>query len=196
MSSAGKAWSGPGCRNGSCPDTPCQKGLSLMKLVQSLVLFIVLSPDTLAATHAYCWARTRSGLLCTSIVEAPSTSRHEALCAQKARSIGATAHGLTRSGDRKFLELQQDENCSYVDRLARHECFRESRCERGGEVVVSAVPIEQVVFAEEENPDSARKTCLQKASASYLKYLLEEGSGCLLGAKAVLTVPRLRDQAN
>jgi hypothetical protein len=166
-----------------------------MKLVQSFVFFIILSPDTLAATHAYCWAKTRLGLQCTSIREAPSAARQEALCAQKARSIGATAHGLTRSGDRRFLEQQQNESCGYVDGLARHECFRESRCEKDGEVLVSAFPIHQAVFVDEENPAAARHACLRKAPDSYLRHLLEEPD-CLLGVKALMTVPPLRSREN
>ncbi len=166
-----------------------------MKLIRPAIL-LLLAPDSLAQNpQAYCWARLEAGLHCTPIVDAPSPAQQARICKRAADLLGSADHGLTRSRDQRFLETQQEESCSYVNGLPRHECLRQSRCEKDGEILVSTLPIGRAVFLQETgNGEQARRACLLKAPEAYLRQLTDEGPDCLIGARAALTVaiPRSR----
>jgi hypothetical protein len=167
-----------------------------MKLICTVIVLFFLAPGALAQIpRAFCWAMLENGLHCTSIGESPAMALQARICKRAADLLGSKEHGLTRSTDRKFLEIQQEENCNYVNGLPRYECLRQARCEKNGEILVSTTPIGRAVFLEDAGDgELARKACLLRAPDAYVLHLNEEGPDCLIGAKAALTVamPRTR----
>jgi hypothetical protein len=143
-----------------------------------------------ASFSAFCWAQTASGVYCSSIVNSPSYYLQGFYCRQFALSQNASASGFYRNTDRTALQLKQEEGCNYVNTKPKYDCLLEERCETGGVVTSSISPTHRSVFSDSGNEELARKACVTEAPEPYLTALGSVDSSCLIGARAVMTIPK------
>ncbi|MBU6155197.1 MAG: hypothetical protein KGP28_12910 [Bdellovibrionales bacterium] len=163
------------------------KQLAIISAFLSLLSFTI--PAHAAGYSAFCWAQTASGVYCSSIVISSSYLMQGFFCRQFALSQNASASGFFRYTDPAALRLKQEEGCNYVNTKPKYICLLEERCEVGGVVTTSISPTHRYVFSDSGNEDLARKACPKEAPEPYLEALATVPSGCLVGAKAVMTVP-------
>lgn len=158
----------------------------------ALVFFVLFSTSSLAhaaSYSAFCWAETSSGVYCSSIVPSPSYFMQGFYCRQFALSQNATSSGFFRYTDQAALKLKQEEGCNYVNTKPKYSCLMEQRCEIGGVVTSSISPTHRYVFSDAGNEDLARTACVNEAPKPYQDALATQQQGCLIGARAVMTIP-------
>ena len=110
-------------------------------------------------------------------------------CRQYALSQHATSSGFFRYSDLAALKSKQEEGCNYVNTKPKYSCLLEERCESGGVVTSSVSPTHRYIFSDAGNEDLARKACAKEAPEPYIEALASVAAGCLIGAKAVMTIP-------
>jgi hypothetical protein len=158
-------------------------------LLVSLGLFSTLGTAHAASYSAFCWAETSSGVYCSSIVPSSSYFMQGFYCRQFALSQNATSSGFFRYTDQAALKLKQEEGCNYVNTKPKYSCLMEQRCEIGGVVTSSISPTHRYVFSDAGNEDLARTACVNEAPKPYRDALATQQQGCLIGARAVMTIP-------
>ena len=157
-------------------------------LVLVMPLIFTLKSEA-AVFSGFCWAQLTSGVYCTPILFSPSVAVQKFACAQYAASMGSTQSGWFRNTSVDALGLSQESNCNYVNNLPKYDCFLEERCEISGNVTSSWSPINRSVFSTSGDSDLARKACVTKASSAYIGALKNTPFNCLIGARAVMTIP-------
>jgi hypothetical protein len=151
---------------------------------------LLISAESRAASYsAFCWAQTSTGVYCSSIVPSSSYFMQGFYCRQYALSQHATSSGFFRNTDVAALKLKQEEGCNYVNTKPKYSCLMEQRCESGGVVTSSISPVHRSVFSDAGNEDLARKACALEAPEPYVNALATMAQGCLIGARAVMTIP-------
>jgi hypothetical protein len=159
-------------------------------LALALLGLFSMNPLAHAASYsAFCWAQTSSGVYCSSIVPSPSYWMQGFYCRQFALSQNATSSGFFRYTDVNALKLKQEEGCNYVNTKPKYSCLMEQRCEIGGVVTSSISPTQRYVFSDAGNEDLARTACVNEAPKPYRDALATQQQGCLIGARAVMTIP-------
>ncbi len=159
------------------------------------LLLLLLFPAALAASadpsdfHAFCWAETPAGVYCTKIKRSLSYPTQGFACREFARTLGARHSGFFRDTDFHRIRMKLEDVCTYVERHPKWECFLETRCEENGQATSSLNPIGRFVFTPAGNSDAARRACVSVASKLYLEALKGATNSCLIGARAVMTVP-------
>jgi hypothetical protein len=159
-------------------------------MLATLALTVLPTLSHAASYSAFCWAQTTSGVYCSTIVNSPSYYLQGFYCRQFALSQNASASGFYRNTDRGALKLKQEEGCNYVNTKPKYDCFLEERCEAGGIVTSSISPTHRSVFSDSGNEALARKACVTEAPEPYLTALATVDSSCLIGARAVMTIPK------
>jgi hypothetical protein len=138
----------------------------------------------------FCWAETSSGVHCSPIYPSPSVPIQNYACAKFAASLGSTHSGGFRNTNVNALILAQEQNCNDVNQQPKFDCFLEERCDEAGGVTSSLSPLHRSVFSQSGNVDLARKACVDKAQSLYSDALKSAGLNCLIGARAVMTLPK------
>jgi hypothetical protein len=161
-----------------------------MMLRLLLILPLVFAASTQAAQYqAFCWAEVPSGVQCSPIKASLSYPTQGFACRQYALALGSTHSGFFRDTDPDRLREKQEETCNYVDHQPKWGCFLEVRCETPEGVTSSLSPLGKFVFSPAGDPDAARKACVSGSQDLYLGALQAAGSACLVGARAVMTLP-------
>ncbi len=161
-----------------------------MKLFFVILFTLVLNARADAAPSGFCWAQLSSGVYCTQIAYSPSVFLLSYQCKQYAAGMGAGTSGYFRNTDVNALQQKQEEGCNYVANNPKYSCFLEERCETSGGVTSSLSPINRSVFSPSGDADLARKACLARAPEAYLDAMTSAPLECLVGARAVMTIPK------
>jgi hypothetical protein len=161
-----------------------------MKLLLSLLTMLSSVEAHAAVAQGFCWAKTNSGVHCTAIKPAPSFYLLTLQCKQYGVGLGASVYGTYRNTDVTALQQKQEEGCNDVAGLSKYDCFLEDRCETPDGVTSSISPIHRSVFSAGGDTETARKACVSQAPTEYLSALSGAGAQCLVGARAVETLPK------
>ncbi len=160
-----------------------------MKLALVLIVTLLSGASSANAASGFCYAVKSSGVYCTAIATMPPAAIASRACAVYARSMGASESGFFRNTDVGTLELRQEQECHYVANKPKYQCFVQETCTGAGTASSSLSPLDRYVFENIGSMDIAKSACVDKASADYLNALRSAGAGCLIGAKAVVTMP-------
>jgi hypothetical protein len=143
-----------------------------------------------APYSGFCWAQKTSGVYCSAIAFSPSYYLQGLICKQYAATIGSSQSGFYRNTDVSALKEKQDEGCNYVADLPKYTCLLQERCETPDGVTSSISPLGHSVFSASSDEETAKKMCISTHSAPYLNALSNATSDCLIGARAVMTIPK------
>jgi hypothetical protein len=161
-----------------------------MKFLMLFLLPVALAvPSEAARYQAFCWAQLSSGVYCTKIARSLSYSIQGFACRQYALALGASSSGFFRDTDSARLRQKQEEGCNYVAQQPKWQCFVETRCETSDGVTSSLAPIGRAVFSPVGDSEAARVACVSDFGPIYLESLKGASNSCLVGARAVMTVP-------
>ncbi len=160
-----------------------------MKLALVLIVTLLSGTSSANAASGFCYAVKSSGVYCTAIATMPPGRKALTACALYATSIGAAESGYFRNTDVGALKTRQEQECNYVANKPKHQCFIQETCTGPGTTSSSLSPLDHYVFEDIGSLEIAKGACVDRASADFLNALRSAGPGCLIGAKAVVTMP-------